>query len=358
MKICILAGPKQPASMKKITSLFFLFCISCQNSFSQSTLPAYGAFSNSEIDMKECSFDKDADAVILFDEAMSNYDDEYKLITTRRIRIKILNQRGLDRANIVIPFFSKDGFEYIDDIEGMTYNPDDNASFSYLSRKSIFTEKVDDRISNMKFAMPNVKAGSIIEYKYESVMKHYGGLDNWIFQSDLPTMKSCFLLQILPNVEFNYVLSKKSTYPVIITPKPDVGQIYFEMGNIPGLRFEPYMDAPKDYLQRVEFQLSGYVTQYGTKKKVNNSWEDVSTGLATDEDLGGTLKKNLPVPVELKLAVEKETTANGKIATIYNYIKNYFTWNGHNTKFASESLKKILEKRTGSSGEINLVLLN
>src|SRR5580765_6308943 len=105
MKICILAGPKQPPSMKKIIAFFFLFCMSWQNSFSQSTLPAYAVYTNPEIEMKECPFDKDADAVILFDEAVSNYDDEYKLITTRRIRIKILNQRGLDRANIVIPFF-------------------------------------------------------------------------------------------------------------------------------------------------------------------------------------------------------------------------------------------------------------
>jgi hypothetical protein len=337
----------------QLFSILFILLTS-QNLSAQSSSPTFGAYSAEELNMRECSFDKDANAIVLLDEAFSDYDDDWELITKRRVRIKILNEKGIGQGNIIIPFYSKDKFEYIRNIEGIAYTGN---QISNLDRKSIYTEKIDERRSHIKFAMPNIRAGSIIEYKYESVMKHYGGLDRWIFQSDIPTVKSCYLLQIIPNHEFSYVVSKKNNYKIIVTPKPDLGQIYFEMNNIPGLQLEPYMDAPKDYFQQVEFQLSGYES-YGHKKAVNTSWRDIANDLSTDKALGGAVKKDLSKIDDLKTRVDKETDIIGKMSVIYNYVKNNFTWNGDDSKYAVDGLKKVWEKRTGTSGEINLVLVS
>jgi hypothetical protein len=344
--------------MKKIMNLLWLAMAIHQPVFSQSELPKYGEFTREEIEMKECSFDKNADAVILFDEGYSYYDDEYRLVTSRRTRIKILNARAGNRGDIIIPFYSKDNFESIQNVDGISFNPGSSPERSYLNRKSVYTEKVNDHLSKIKFAIPNVKPGTILEYKYESIMKHYGGLDQWVFQSDLPTMKSCYLLQIIPNAVFNYVLFKKNEYTAHVIPKSDLGQIYYEMDNIPGLNFEAYMDSPRDYFQKVQFQLSSYMTQYGTTKKVYVNWEDISKTLSNEDMLGGTLKKNLAVPGELQLAVMQQTTNAGKIKTVYNYVNTYFSPNGYDSKYATENLKKIIDKRTGTNGEINLVLIN
>ena len=92
--------------------------------------------------------------------------------------------------------------------------------------------------------------------------------------------------------------------------------------------------------------------------KIYSSWSDISNKLSSEEALGGTLKKNLAIPEELKLIVDKETTASGKMEAVYDYVRNYFTWNGGESKFAGESLKKIYDAKTGTSGEINLVLVN
>jgi hypothetical protein len=57
---------------------------------------------------------------------------------------------------------------------------------------------------------------------------------------------------------------------------PSEGRVYFEMNNIPGLRTEPYMDAQRDYIQKVIFQLSGYTNRLGSKQEVNthgNYWQ-------------------------------------------------------------------------------------
>jgi hypothetical protein len=186
--------------------LLLLLIFSTGKLVAQSDLPEFGFYSNDEVAMKECAMDKDAEAVVLLDEAYSHYDDNYQLITERRIRIKILNQRGLDRGSIKIPFYSKGGFEIIRSIEAVTYTAGDDVPEAKVSKKSIYTEKEDDRYSNIKFAMPNVKPGSIIEYKYTSIMKHYGGLDKWLFQSDIPTIRSCYKLEVLPNTNFSYLI--------------------------------------------------------------------------------------------------------------------------------------------------------
>ncbi len=335
--------------------IFFFFFFRIET-IAQSSPPEFGVFSQEEINLKECPFDKEAEAVILFNDAFSYYDDEHKLITTYRTRIKILTQSGLDRGDIKIPFYTEDEFEFIRNIEGVTYNPNDRPDQSYLNQKSIYTEKKDKYYSIMKFALPNVKVGSIIEYKYESVMKHYGGLDHWFFQNDIPTIKSSYLLEIIPNAEFSYVLSKKPNYPVVVKPMPDAGKIYFEMNNIPALRFEPFMDAPKDYLQRVEFQFSGYTNEFG-KKDVNTTWKDISYNLSTNDNLGNISRKGLTVNDDFKALVERQTTNTAKLVLIYNYVRNNFTWDGYDSKFAADGLRKVWEKRSGTSGEINLILI-
>src|SRR4028119_888462 len=75
--------------------------------------PSYGKFTNEELQLQECAFDKEADAVVLVDEAISNYNSEYNLVTHRHIRIKILKEKGIRYGDISIPFYRKDDFEKI-----------------------------------------------------------------------------------------------------------------------------------------------------------------------------------------------------------------------------------------------------
>jgi len=341
-------------------ALIFLFLFSFLNNRPclAQDFPEFGEFNSAETGMTQCLFDKDAEAVVLLDYASSYYDDEYHLITDRRVRIKILNQRGLERANITIPFYSHDDFEVIRNVQGLTYTPEGGAIVK-LDKKSVFTEKEDDKYSTIKFALPNVKVGSIIEYRYRSIMKNYGGLDKWLFQSDLPTIRSCFKLVVLPVTDFSYVITKKDIYNVTIIPPSDNGTIYFEMNNLPGLRTEPYMGSVRDYLQKVEFELSAFAnTHLGVNENYNSSWKEVCKNLLEEEHFGGAIKKNVPVPADLTAAVIKETDPVAKMSTIYTYVRDNFQWNGYYGLYTLEGLRKLAETRVGSAGEINLLLIN
>ena len=347
--------------MKKYIFYCILSCLFYNKNISaQSDFPDFGVYNSMEKELKECSFDKDADAVILFDYGFSTHDDSYRLLSSRRIRIKILNERGIENANIRIRYLSKDNFEFIGNIVAVSYTPDESGNFSLsnLDKKTIYTEKEDDYVSSIKFAIPNVKAGSIIEYKYDSNSKHYGALDNWYFQNEIPTLRSYYFLQVPPIYEFQYQVMKKRNYPITIKPIPDAGQVIFEMKNIPGLKSEPYMDAVKDYLQRVEFQFAGFMSRGGAKQEVNTTWRDLAYNLSTDKNLGAISKKDLSKLEEVKLIASKENSAADKISAIYNYVKTNFTCNINYGKFAPDGFKKILDKRVGSAGEINLLLVS
>jgi transglutaminase-like putative cysteine protease len=309
--------------------------------------------------MKKCSFDPEADAIILLDKAVVYHDEDYQMITERRIRIKILNEKGIDRADIVIPYRSKDAFENISKIEAYTYNFTETGQQTSVpvDKKSIYNEKRSVYYSIKKFAMPAVKVGSIIEYYYVSTMKHYGGLEEWEFQSDIPTVQSSFFLEIIPGHEFTYTIQKNMNLNIIEKPMPSEGKVYYEMNNIPGLRFEPYMDAPKDYIQKVMFQHSAYTNAFGSKQEVNTTWKSFALELMSGKEFGAQLDKDLKID-EIKLITQTATTEQDKLKAIYDYVKKNIAWNGYDGIYAIDGLKTVWDRKKGNAGEINLLLVN
>src|SRR6186713_1230264 len=105
--------------LHKIIATFFTFFISLVT-YSQMDFPEFGKFTAEEISLKQCSFDPEAEAVILLDKAVVLHDDNYQMITDRRIRIKILSEKGISRADIVIPYYTKNDFENIIKIQAYT----------------------------------------------------------------------------------------------------------------------------------------------------------------------------------------------------------------------------------------------
>src|SRR4030095_7085272 len=151
---------QNPAHMPLLkTTVAFLTFFICLRAYTQMDFPEFGKFTAEEVSLKQCSFAPEAEAIILFDKAVVNHDDDYHMITERRIRIKILNEKGIDRANIIIPFYHKDDFEYITRVQAYTFNYDasGNQSISEVEKKSIYTEKQNSYYSLIKFAMPAVK---------------------------------------------------------------------------------------------------------------------------------------------------------------------------------------------------------
>ncbi|MDQ6814163.1 MAG: DUF3857 domain-containing protein [Bacteroidota bacterium] len=356
---------------KKINITALLFTVFTSAFFvcrAQQQVAEFAQFSQQEIDLTQCAFDKDADAVVLFDKATAGYNADYNLITERRIRFKILKERGIERGNIHISYYSGDGFEVISNIDATVLNVDNqkNEVRSKLDRKSIYDKKVNKYYSEITFALPNIKVGSIIEYKYQSFMKHYGGLKDWIFQSDMPVALSSYYLTIIPNAEFAYSVYKSHDMHVNVKPDSQSGSVLFEMANIPGLRDEAYMGAARDYLQRVKFQFSGYKRveggTYGTSSTTTtsyvNTWKEMARDLADNRDFGSQLNKKLDAATELQAEWAAKAEPFLKMKSIHEYVRSHFNWNHIYSKYCDGGVKTIWEKKTGTTGDINLLLVN
>ena len=318
-----------------------------------------GNFTPDDINIKECAFDKDADAVVLHDLAMSNYSDSYQLVTRRKIKFKILKEKGIERANVKIRYYSDRDFEFISNIEAVILNVSEQGEMvkDKLSNKNIYKKQLNRLYSEVSFSLPNVKVGSIIEYSYTSTMKNYGGLSDWYFQTDMPVMLSSYILYILPNAEFAYTVYKSPLFPIEVKVDPKNGKAYYEMKNIPGLRDEVYMDAPRDYLQRVNFQFSGF-TDYMGKHKVNTTWAQLAQDLSNEKMFGGQINKSLPNIGTVKTFSDGTTSAFAKMKFIHEYVRSNIVWNNIYSRYAENNIKEVWEKKKGNSAEINLLLLN
>ena len=331
----------------------------CLSAAGKDTLPLFGEIDRADLLMKSCSFDPDAAAVYLIDEGESVIYTSFEVVMERRIRIKILKESGIDRASIKIPYYSKDQYQQLDNVKGYTYNLDetDNVEATPLESKLIFDKKVDQQFSEVSFAFPGIKVGSVIEYKYR-LIKHRGvvDIDDWYFQRDDAVRYSSYHT-VIPN-SLIFTLQVVNRQPVEASKPVHEGDGYtFVMKNIPGLRYEPYTAGLKDYFQRVDFQLSGYMETGGFKHSYVTTWQALTEKVLDDEFFGFQLRKNIPAD-DLKAKLASVSSSKERIEKIYTYVQQNMDWDGYYRKYSEDGIKKAWEKRSGSTGDINLILLN
>lgn len=152
----------------------------------------FGSISAEEANLKSCAFDPEASAVVLLDEGYSDFTDDRGLMTYYHQRIKILKDDGIKYGDVKLSYYHDNDFENIDNIEAISISTDENGRRVDIpvESKSIYTRKLNKYRTEVSFALLNVKTGSILEYRYRVVAKHYGGLRDWYFQSEIPVIKS------------------------------------------------------------------------------------------------------------------------------------------------------------------------
>jgi hypothetical protein len=218
--------------------------------------------------------------------------------------------------------------------------------------------------------MPNVKVGSVIEYKYTDTKKSIASLDDWYFQDDIPTRISMYKI-LVPSLfrfvnqamAYQQLEQKSKTVPESVLYKNDIlrynsTEKTYILRNVPALRTEPYMDAAKDYLQKVIFQLSQIDYGNGQVEDLRNTWPKLSKNLLEDEDFGGQIKRNIPHTKSLDDSLKLVNGDYNKMALVHDYVRRNMNWNGKESIYSIDGIKSAWDKKTGSNGELNLILIN
>src|SRR4030095_1708769 len=112
--------------MKKPSSLaaFVLITISLlaqKGKNADQNLPPFGKVDKSDLEMKLCDFDDKAEALVLVDDGQLEYVNYRGMVLQRRIRIKILNDKGLKWANVHLKYRSERNGQDISGLEAQTY---------------------------------------------------------------------------------------------------------------------------------------------------------------------------------------------------------------------------------------------
>ncbi len=343
----------------------------------------WGQINQEDWDLKEFEDDPDAEAVVLYDVAHTKFIDiieekgnftlyGYNIEFTRKKRIKILKQSGIERANLSIGVYEAKGsgekFRYL---TAHVYNRDEKGSIqkTELSQDAIFEEKVNDNFTRYKAACPDVKVGSIIEYTYTLESPYKFNIYDWEFQTDIPTVYSQYRLDMIPFYEYNFIAQGLDRFDYQTSYQSDekrTSKYYkvdfyevinvYGMSNIPAFKEESFISTRDDYIMKMDFQLSKYQASQTTKEDVMSTWPKLCNDLIEGDRYGGYLKdsRSIAKKVLQKDIPNLSDDKNEKARQIIEHMKQNYTWNGNYSYSASAKAKDFYKLKKGSSAEINL----
>ncbi|SFA80203.1 DUF3857 domain-containing protein [Algoriphagus aquimarinus] len=341
--------------IKSSLTLFFLLLTTL--TFSQSY--KLGEFDDNEISLSEVAYETDAPAVILVSEGNSRFLSGF-LETTYFVRLKILSEAGKEYADIRIRYYAGDNnTESVNGVKAQTTNfVNGKPETVKVSKDGIFNVDLDDGYKEMRISFPNVQVGSIIEYQYRKTDKNLTFIDGWTFQSKLPTLFSKYGINMVPTLEYK-VLGQGENYNAGVEKTTDNDKYSWTLRDLHSLKEEPYMKNYRDYVDRIEFQLSRYEVRgdYGPKWEfVLNTWEVLGDEVISMYSQKGFYRSN-PIEKEFLDVDLKGDTQLETAEKAYYFLRNNFRVVGEDWIYPEQNLNQLLKSKVGSPVELMLTLM-
>jgi len=354
----------------------------------------FGKIDIDDLKMTRCSFDSAADAMILGDIGSTRYEYSdtkgFELIFERLLRIKIFTRQGFSEANVKIECLYYDNdCEKVESMKGRTYNLESGKIVeTKLEDASIFEEVRDIHTKIKKISFPGVREGCIVELKYSIRSPFIGNIQDWSFQGDLPIRWSEYEVNIPEYYRFGkqsagyypFVINTTTSHPESIVIQETVNHknylgvvmststehssvdyiVYTEKyatQNVPALKEEPFANTIENYSTRIRYELQSYKYPGGAIHEHTTSWDIIVRNLDEDSDFGKQVKRSGLVKDIVSEINAKAQTPFEKMVAAHNYIKTHFKWNGWNSLYPTENLKKAFQDHAGNSADLNLSLI-
>lgn len=328
----------------------------CARVIAQQNPIKYGKVDNEHWQLQKVSYDSTANAVVLCDFGTLKFGYGVPTAVTQHRRIKILNEKGLDQANIVLPFYAKNNNEKIISLKAQTLNLVDGKVENYKVEE-FYEADINANWKSENFSFPNVKAGSIIEYSYTKMIENNLSFEDWEFQSDIPTLHSEYQATISQGLDVKIFFGSNRLYQKY--GQQTTNRWYLQ--NLPAHKKEEFCPNPQDYLERISFQLAGYyrkATMGGTEYvDVMTNWKDLANEIYNYPPIFSYLSKKIKARDLISNVVHSSFSAEEKVKVIYNFVNQNFEFNGKTRMYTELDFNEFLEVRKGNSAEINLLLV-
>ncbi len=361
----------------------------------------FGKISHEELMMAEYEPDKSASAIILADYGESvitfNQGIGFEIKFERIRRIKILNKEGYEWGNFEIPLYHKDNSrERLTSLKAVTVNMENGKAIeSKLSKDGIFEEKVSENWDKIKFSLPNIKEGSVLDITYGISSPFVFNFQDWEFQTTIPIQWSEYIAKIpeyfiYQKYSQGYVplkINESTTERRTITLTSKQRSSSFGLGspsgpssattkftsqnieytendfrwvaeNVPAFIEEPHMTTYRDYISKINFELAEIRMPNQPVELVMGTWENINKELLEASEFGIVVKRSNFLKDIVEESIKGNSTDDEKVASIYNFVKSNVQWDGNYRKYTDGNFRRVLDEKRGNSAEINLMLVS
>ena len=347
-----------------------------------------------ELSQKKHPSDTSAVAAVIFEKGKTYFeykqDDGFKVITEVEVKIKIYKKEGFDWGNKEIQFYvggQRDESVMIS--KAVTYNlVNGQIEKTKLKSDGEFIEKRNKFWSSKKIIMPNIKEGSIIEYKYILKSPFISSLPDWSFQNEIPVNYSQYKV-IIPeyfkyntykkgNISISEQKSKSSrTVTLVFKSRTNSNfngsvasssrdfqevvinedQIIYKAEKVPALKDETFVNNIQNYTSSIQHELGSTQFPDTPFKLYSTDWETVTKKIYEDSDFGTQLNKTGYFENELKSLLNGTTERDEKIAKIFAFVKSKMNWDNFRSYNCDKGVSQAYSEKNGNSAEINLMLI-
>lgn len=346
----------------------------------------FGKVSKNELQETSYPTDSSANAAYLYKYRSTFFEyqqgEGFSLVTEIHERVKIYNPEGFEYATKSVHLYkSGSDNEEFHGLKGYTYNlVDGKIEEVKLKKDGIFETELSKYYDESKFTMPNIKAGTVIEYKYQIRSPFYSMVDEFEFQHDIPVKK--IKARFETPEYFNFKLNTKGYLSVVPKKETKNDKITFtnknrseggtsfssndvdfiktlwtyNLNNIPALKDEPYVNNINNYRSSVKYELSYTKFPESATEYYSTTWEDVVKTIYESPNFGTELKKTGYFEKDIDALIAGVSDPVKKAALIFNFVKSNVKWNKYYGKYTSEGVRKAYKEHTGNVAEINLIL--
>ena len=342
----------------------------------------WGKPTDQELSMTVYEEDKDAPAVVLcqltnvgYTMDFHNYYVDYEVKT----RIKVLTDAGKEYANVSIVYIDNPQRQYsqedIEDFKAVAYNMENGkVKKTKIGMDQIFRERINEDYVRAKVAIPQVKAGTVIEYEYKLHSNVFYHLYDWKAQKDIPVVYTNYRLEVPTVFVFNVETSGIQQLQSSVTS----GAINYQMSsgslakqykrytniynctgrNLRALKKDDYVWNVEDYCTKVTAELKSYNFSVNDQRDMRKTWEQVDNTLFDHTDFGSRLYKHSKYRDELLAkGIDKMDDLKEKVAATFLFLRQRLAWNGE-YKLLAKSSSEVIKKGNGTNADLNMILIN
>lgn len=365
--------------MKKLIAL-------CILTLSGATSPAqnlkFGKPTEEEMNMTVYAKDSEAPAVVLCNLTTVDYTidlHDYLVDYNVKMRIKILKDEGKEYANIQIPYIYNTQEQYaqesIEDFKATAYNLENGKIVkTKIGKEGLFTERIDEDNMVAKVAVPQVKAGTVIEYEYKRHSNVFYHIHDWNAQEEIPVEFAKYRLEIpvlfLFNVETNSIqplesqvtagtISYRATTNNMSNRSTLKTNVYTCIGrDLRAMKKDDYIWNVHDYSTKVTAELKTINITTTYSRDLRKKWEQIDDVLLSHSELGARLNNHSKYREELTASgISEMTDLKEKVAAVYKLLRQKVAWNGE-YDLLTHSASEVIKKGNGTNADLNMMLIN